>query len=202
MFSAGYSDHVDRFQGQDYIYGDPRSSLRTDRDEEDDDDDDPYYRNSLVTDDTQDWFDLYGPDDNAGSFKRKLLIVIGRDRDRPFLDSPMGQKLRSRLGKRAGVVFRSKHDDLAVIAFEHSAPSSDLFDQIKGLLPPRLVLDFLMVDIGPMYCTGNAPISIFADWIEQGRNRKPEDPMPPSGGKPDPRTVIVEKKKGKFPVSL
>lgn len=208
MFSASNARHIDRFQDQEHLYGseDAESGRPAPANAHDDDDDcydalaydeeeepDPHADRLFFTVGAQNWFDDIAIAENTPSFGRKLLIVIGRDPEHRFLDSRTGQKLRARLGSTAGVVFNSRHEDVAVIAFEHHASPEELFERIKRFLPPRLVEDFLIVDIGVKYCTGNEPISLFGEWDENRSNRNAGRlPKPPDSGARR-RKVFVEK---------
>jgi hypothetical protein len=181
MFSSSETRCLDRFQGNVHMYGTEDSSPPSIAPEDtwldecafdEGEREEGRYENRLFwTIGAQDWFDRVAIAEETPSFGRKLIIIIGRQPERRFLDGALGQKLRARLGPTAAPVFSSQHEDVVVIAFEHYAPPDEVFEQIRGLMPPRLVEDFLIADIGLKYHTGGAPISLFAEWDEGRSNR-------------------------------
>lgn len=189
VVSAGQTEYIDDHRGQRYAYGkserddddgEVRETGADDRagqqnaDEWDFDEllPDPYDERTFQSVCVQEWFENLVGQEDVPSFGRKLLTIIGRDPERRFLQSPVGQRLRASLGQKARVVLNAQGANAAAIAFEAHLTPRELFWQIKRLLPPRLVEDFLIVEIGMKYCTGEQPISVFAEWDAQQRNRK------------------------------
>jgi hypothetical protein len=215
IFSACDTNYVDRFKDQTYLYGttdDDGQSFANDaadldEDEEDDDLNDWDYHDQPVYDpyagqlfwsvNPQFYFD-FGATEDAVSFGRKLLILIGRDAQAPFLETRIGRQFKERLGKRARIVLNAQGADVTAIAFHYDASGADFFAQMKRLLPPRLVEDFLVMDIGRNCAIGDQPISRFAEWSNQP---EPVTTVPPEADDdnnvdgPPGKQIVVEVKR-------
>jgi hypothetical protein len=169
VFTASETGYVDRHNGQTYMYGVPEDDGHTT--DEYYSDDDPYEGRLFWTAGVQHWFNDFDILEETPSFGRKLLITFGRPMRTRFLDSPIGQKLRSKLGRNNGVVLNGQGADVAAIAFRYDATPAELFGQLKRLLPPRLVEDFLILDIGRKYYIGNQSLNLFDQWAQQQDGR-------------------------------
>ena len=185
LLSASETEHIDEFDGRKYLYG------QRDFDEEDElgqseandsEDDDGVYCGYEDYEEQRQYVDrrfqslgaserfksLVGRED-VPSFGRKLLITVGRNPDRRFLEGRVGERLRAKLGENARVVLNAQGADVVAIAFETFFSPAEFFEQFKRLLPPRLVEDFLIMDIGLEFSIGDQPISLFAEWHAQQR---------------------------------
>ncbi len=191
LLSASETGHIDEFDGRKYLYGqgdagedDEFDQLLAQDNEEDDDEfyfgyeaQDPYAGRTFQSLGALERLESLVGREDVPSFRRKLLILVGRHPEHRFLEGRMGQRLRGKLGQEARVVLNAQGADAAAIAFETHFSPRDFFEQFKGLLPPRLVDDFLIMDIGPGFSVGDQPISVFAEWDAQqrrmnGRGRK------------------------------
>src|SRR5712671_1682798 len=153
MFASSETGYIDRFQDRDFMYGIEESDGVPLPEPSDGDDDwshlfgyddgeyddeqevDAYANRMFWTVGAQSWFDGVTITEDTPSFGRKLMIIIGRQAERRFLDGSMGQKLRAQLGESASVVFNSQHEDVVIFALEHPASPSDLGrPRYRGLL--------------------------------------------------------------------
>lgn len=179
FLSASETGYVDNYKGESYMYGttDDKLTASTTPDDEDEEidgddyaslwaDDDPYAERLFWTCSALQGFGNE-PTEEALSFGRKLLIVFGRDPKYPFLESRTGLQLRQKLGGRARVILSAQGENATAIAFDYEATCQEFFEQNKRLLPPRLVEDFLVIDVGMNYFVGDQPISLFGEWANQ-----------------------------------
>jgi hypothetical protein len=189
LLTANQTEHVDEYRGRCFRYGTSEESAEKaeivyregaidDENEWDepgysDSEFEPYADRLFYTFGAGEWFESIGAREETPSFGRKLLILVARDNlNKGFLESRIGERLRVRLGQAVRIVLNGQGADVVAIAFQTDATPVELFEQIKSLIPPRLIEDFLIADIGMNYCVGERPISLFAEWDDQQRSRK------------------------------
>jgi hypothetical protein len=96
------------------------------------------------------------------SFGQRLMIVIGLDRDRSFLQSPMGRKLLESI--RGKNIFASQSENAAVIAFNCSGDPQRFFEQIARRVPPNDVEDVVILSVGRDFIVPDEALSFYAAW--------------------------------------
>lgn len=203
VYGASESRHVDRFREETFMYGaaDEKNAAEAAQAGEPewyaDEERDPYEDRLFWTVGLRQWLDRRTSTHEVPSFGGKLIILAGRDPERPFIGSQAGQQLKEKLGRNTRVIVNAQGANACAIAFENEASCSDLFRQIKRGLPPRLVEDFAIVDLGQEYCTGEQPISLYADWAERRSYTKSRPRQRERQG----RTVTVEVKQRRVPAS-
>jgi hypothetical protein len=182
FFTASQSDKEDDFEGQTYRYGVEAEYEHGDDDDADDDTDwDDSWAEDELGDEGDDapemfcesenlrgWIDGWTLRHEPPSFGRKLLVVIGRNPDHPFIETPMGTRLRTKLEPGFGLIARAQGADAAVIGLQMECDAETSFEILQRNLRPRLIEDFILFDIGRDYWTGKQTLSVFGSWMERG----------------------------------
>ncbi len=105
------------------------------------------------------------PNYGSGPNGAKLFVIVTREDCDGFLGKGPGSLLLEKLGPSACTIMKAEM--AAVFVVRSSGSSKDLYRRVQQYLPPNLVEDFIIFDIGTDIAAMRPGMSRLADWLSR-----------------------------------